>query len=109
MYGCLKRLRREHLAEPHHVGTQQTSTAGTGRRELVGFGPGCDEAPIDAAFHPGDVAMQLDNFTAPGALVETVDVLGNQRELRDLLRNCYQRPVAGVRLGLGGLDRKSVV
>src|SRR5438270_5584462 len=87
------------LAEPHH--TRPCDSAATAvwrklgqRRAAVG-----PVAPALGAEQPPDIAVELEDPAAAGALVQTVDVLRDQREagLGDF--KLSQGPMSGVGLG----------
>lgn len=89
------------LPEPDNVGPQQSAAMLTKRRPVfwAGFGIG-DYAALETSVAL-DVAMELDDGFAAGALMEPIDILRDEREPRLHRRELGERKVRGIWIGSG--------
>ncbi len=95
----LHRMVRESLSEPDDIRPQQTAARAQRRQGSQRFLRQISDATSPSAASSRDVPVEFDHARTPCALVESVNVLGDERERR---RRCLQSsqgpvPVVGVR------------
>jgi len=88
---------RQQFLEPNDVRSQERTAIRTPWNFAVSSAPFLDDRAFLRALHPGDVAVQLDELLAAGALMQSVDVLGDEQEFRDLSFQLDERAMPCVR------------
>ena len=100
---------RQRLAEPHHLGAQQVAAVGAARRLLLLLGEVLETVAAVAAVDAAEAvhgAVQLDHVGRAGALVQAVDVLGDDAHLGTQRLQLGDGVVAGVGLGLAVVPKR---
>ena len=86
----------QRFAEPDHVGPRQSAAGAMGRKFGQRRAPVGPVGAAGGAFHAPDIAVELEDFAAAGAVVQAVDVLRDEGETRLALFEFHQGAVAGV-------------
>ena len=98
----------DRLAEPHDVGAEERAVGGFGAVSELPAVEGVYEVGIAAAAHFFEFTVEMEDMGASGALVEVVDVLGDDADVVVALE-VGESVVAGVGRGLVELFAAGVV
>jgi hypothetical protein len=105
LIGGGQRLRGQAFAKPDHIGAQ-TGLAMGAAGHLVRIGPGGNFPALLRADDPADIAVQFDDLTAAGPLVQAVHGLGDEGELLRPAFPLGQGQVAGLGLAWATNSRR---
>jgi len=100
MAGSIQRLGRNRLAKPDDAGAQKAAAARTPRSRCVHIAVR-DHTVFRKTAIFEQVPVKLDNFLAAGTLVQTVYILGNERQAGNQAGKLCQRIMTGIGLDPG--------